>query len=587
MSHEPGEDFSGTTVQGCFIGVSRNGLSAVPNDIGIRVQHSETVISYNVISGNLRSGVIVYRGAGNQITSNLIGVNITGAALPNGGSGVRVGGGGSTVESIYIGSHQEAPEGNLIAGNAGPGIHVMGDVESAYIHGNRIGGIASGVGNAGAGLLIEGHEAELDLEISVPSGLDIRGNEIVFNEGGGVRIDGASGVGFFGNRIGVADDSNPDAVVKGFNGEEPAFLLIGNAKGDTEGVLIGDDTVESYNIIATDGVPAVVIVTGDYDDSGGWDGDSAINNQVYLNRYRVAGSDRIIDHVGWNSTQLAGEGDSEAEYRGGTGPCSDEWEGVDDSYGNRRTLSPILNPIAIGESDGDFYLYASGIACLAESLTFFVTSKDNSLTEPVIAEGEPLLVFDGGDALASSEEDEAFFTLDGYGPVANVVEGDFISVISQSDASGGMNSSEFSHASVVVICTEDGVDADADGFPGNACSGFSDPGSADCDDEDADVYPGATEWCDNDTDDDCDGAIDDDDPDDCVDPPGDDDDGDDDDGDDDDSADEGGGYRPPGCVISCDLADGASSHSLSALALMLAFATLRRRRELSLKVKAS
>jgi len=309
------------------------------------------------------------------------------------------------------------------------------------------------------------------------------------------------------------------------------------------------------------------------------------------------GGDRIIDHVGWHDDQLVGEGDSEAAYRGDKGPCADKWEGEDDKYGNRRTLAPGLNPVAIGESDGGFYLYASGVACAPESLRFFVTSAGTEWTEPVIDEGDPLLVFaDDQDAFSSSEEDEAFFTLDGYGPIANVVAGDHVLVISRTETiDGTFNSSEFSDAVEVVICTEDGVDADEDGVPGNACSGFSDPGSRDCDDEDASVHPGATEWCDNDIDDDCDGAIDDDDPDDCVDPPGDDDDaaGDDDDdddddgGDDDDSADEGGGYRPPGCVISCDLAEGGSSHSFSALALMLAFATLRRRRELLLKAKAS
>ena len=593
FSNEALEDYSGSTVQGCFIGVSRNGLNPTPNHIGIRVQQSHTVISHNVISGNSAGGVVVYRGVDNQIRSNLIGVTIGGEALANEGGGIRLGGGGSTVEGIRIGGSDDW-SGNLIAGNEGPGIYVVGDVEGGYIASNHIGGIAVGVGNVGPGILIEG--LGLAPDIDVPRGLEIRGNEVVFNEGGGVRISGANDLAFLGNLIGVgadpaADDSNPDAVLTGINGDAaPAFLLLGDATGTTQGIRIGDDTVDNYNVIAANEASAVVIVAGNYDGGSNYGGGSAVDNQVNLNRYSDLGGHQIIDHVGWDNDQLVGEDVSEEQYRGKGGPCVDKWEGDVDRYGNRRTLAPSLNSVAVGESDGDFYLYASGMACgLVESLRFFVTNSGTDWTEPVIDEGDPLLVFaDDQDALSQSSEVLAsFFTLDGYGPIANVVEGDEVLVTSLIWAKdeGAVNSSEFSYAAEVVICTEKGVDADEDGVPGNACSGFSDPGSRDCDDEDAGVHPGATEWCDNDTDDDCDGAIDDDDPDGCVDPTGDDDD-DGDDGDDDDSADEGAGYRPPGCVISCDLAEGASSHSFSALALMLAFATLRRRRELLLKAKA-
>lgn len=89
-----------------YLGTDPTGMTAVPNMRGIHLGFgSPWFISDNVISGNLRSGIFVDRGAP-LIQRNMIGVNrVPNAGLGNGASGIYIGpdGDGTDARDNYIG----------------------------------------------------------------------------------------------------------------------------------------------------------------------------------------------------------------------------------------------------------------------------------------------------------------------------------------------------------------------------------------------------------------------------------------------------------------------------------------------------
>ena len=131
---------AGTVVQGNFIGTDPGGTKALPNTymgIGIWNGASGTLIggagaaARNLISGNGNNGISTgFAGAGsNIIEGNYIGVTSNGlAALPNNGAGV------------YVESSQQSNliESNLISGNASDGIFFYAAANN-IVQGNEIG----------------------------------------------------------------------------------------------------------------------------------------------------------------------------------------------------------------------------------------------------------------------------------------------------------------------------------------------------------------------------------------------------------------------------------------------------------------
>lgn len=129
-----------TRVFGNFIGTRANGTQAAGNGTGIEVEaqavvpnalasweigipDSHVVGEGNLISGNLGDGIVVRGGSSvaarsNQIWHNRIGVAATGAALGNGGAGLRI----LTPATLAI--HPMTVSRNTIAGNAGGGLVV-------------------------------------------------------------------------------------------------------------------------------------------------------------------------------------------------------------------------------------------------------------------------------------------------------------------------------------------------------------------------------------------------------------------------------------------------------------------------------
>ena len=195
----------------------------------------------DVLIGNGAEGVSILPGAqGNQVVGNQIGTLGPMASggvffiVPNGSDGVRVADSSNQVGGAVPGA------GNLISGNLGDGVHVVGPASTRVnILGNDIGTSAGGgfligsqdPGNLGDGVALDNAG---DDTVGGPSLADR--NVISGNGGAGVRIFGASAV--------------RNLVEKNFIGlTRDGISALGNAQAGVE-ITSASNTVGSGNVIS-------------------------------------------------------------------------------------------------------------------------------------------------------------------------------------------------------------------------------------------------------------------------------------------------------------------------------------------------
>lgn len=261
-----GRNAPGTTIRGNRVGTNAAGTAAVGNGVGstdccpdgIRINNGASNVTIggsgpadrNVISGNEGSGIgVIGRDDGSApatnvtIRGNYIGTDASGTtALPNRGHNGPVGVG----VRFYTGVSNSTIAGNLISGNAGPGIFLtsaagQGDTTgntiqgnyvgtnaagtaaipnragvflfadaAARLSGNTIGGTAAGAGNVIAGNLRNG---------VVLAGLgttanSVQGNSIGVDASGAALGNGSAGVAD-GNGNGIAISQASDNLIGG------------------------------------------------------------------------------------------------------------------------------------------------------------------------------------------------------------------------------------------------------------------------------------------------------------------------------------------------------------------------------------
>ena len=147
----------GNTVLGNYIGTDSTGEISLANEIaGVALLGSygnmiggETVLEWNVISGNNGPGVLITNGAENTVAGNIIGLSADmNGTLPNDSSGVTL---SSSAHDNVIGGAFTAYPRNYICGNNGEGVKLDGaGVTQNTISGNVIGlyeMVNSGVGS--------------------------------------------------------------------------------------------------------------------------------------------------------------------------------------------------------------------------------------------------------------------------------------------------------------------------------------------------------------------------------------------------------------------------------------------------------
>ena len=257
----------------------------------------------NLISGNYGQGVYISNEtAGNLVQGNYIGTDVTGAAgLGNSQDGVRCNGLDNTIGGTVAG------EGNIISGNDGKGIWLLGN--GNVVAGNYIGTDvtgAAGLGNAGSGVTIWSGS-------NTVGGTTGAARNIISDNGGGIVISyGAMSNQILGNYIGT-DVTGAAGLGNAGSG---VILQVGASDNTIGGTVSGAGNLISANtgpgiVIARDQTGIVVQgnyigtdVTGTADLGNGQDGvliDRASGNTV---GGMVEGAGNVIAHNGWDGVHV-------------------------------------------------------------------------------------------------------------------------------------------------------------------------------------------------------------------------------------------------------------------------------------------
>jgi hypothetical protein len=328
-----GPGTGGIQIYGNNIGVASNKVTALPNTgdgvyLEQGVQNStiggNLAGQRNLISGNGGAGVHLY-GSGtifNTVQGNYIGVASNGVtALPNTGDGVYIENG---PQSNTIGGAL-AGQGNLISGNGGDGVHLYGTGTSYdTVQGNYIGVASNGVAavpNAGTGIYLEfGPESN-----TIGGTLAGQGNLISGNGGDGIQFygSGTSDNTVQGNYIGT---TKTGLSALGNGGVAVSFRFGPNSNN------LGGTTAAARNLLCASAAQGIFmdfasneVVQGNYIGVGA-DGATPLGNGLtgqFLERGiyvlagesnliggAVAGAGNVISANGNDGVQFYGPGDS-------------------------------------------------------------------------------------------------------------------------------------------------------------------------------------------------------------------------------------------------------------------------------------
>ncbi len=256
-----GSGTTGCLIAGNYLGTDINGTKSVPNsESGVLIDQGaskntvggKALITLNVLSGNLGSGITIRGGsAGNLVENNLIGVNSNRTtALGNLDYGVEIYSGAA---NNFIGA---TGVGNVISGNGLGGVVISdSDTSGNVVQGNTIGvaidsttGNTKVVTNGGDGIDIVAGARSNTVGGHAPNS----GNIISGNTANGVWIDGGGTNGnvLIGNLIGT-DSTGLLAIAN----KSVGVLIQGGADDNTIGGKGGLD----YNVISGNAKDGVLI----------------------------------------------------------------------------------------------------------------------------------------------------------------------------------------------------------------------------------------------------------------------------------------------------------------------------------------
>jgi hypothetical protein len=246
------------TVSGNYIGLSANGTADLGNGIGVFIgwgaQNNtiggDTAGERNIISGNDEDGVFISgdNTTGNTVSGNYIGTDKNGTAnLGNTRHGVYIGYG---AQNNTVGGDSDG-ERNVISGNNEQGVHIhQNDTTNNTVSGNYIGTDANGsadLGNGGRGVYISNAQNN-----TVGGDMEGERNVISGNDQIGVTILGSDATGntVSGNYIGTDRDGTLD-LGNAWSG----VAISSGAQNNT----VGGDTPGERNVISGNGQHGIYI----------------------------------------------------------------------------------------------------------------------------------------------------------------------------------------------------------------------------------------------------------------------------------------------------------------------------------------
>jgi titin len=234
---------AGNKVLGNYIGTNAAGSAKLGNGLyGVEVSEPNNVVggavagSRNVISGNAKSGVVLYKATatGNMVQGNYIGTDATGTRdLGNTGRGVDF----TTYAASNILGGTTPAACNLISGNDGGGVGVYNGSAFNLIQGNCIGLDAAGnraLGNGGTGVAISNSGPN-----TIGGAVAGAGNVISANTQGIALASGTGPVTIQGNKIGTNVAGTADLG----NATDGIYVGSGSA-------VIGGSTSAAGNVIS-------------------------------------------------------------------------------------------------------------------------------------------------------------------------------------------------------------------------------------------------------------------------------------------------------------------------------------------------
>lgn len=235
---------SNNILQGNYIGTNAAGTSAIANGFsGVYVKSNSNTIggttagTRNIISGNTQNGIALdgATATGNIIEGNYIGTNAAGTGALANGEGIGLSNGAT---ANYLGF---AGYGNVISGNAGNGILILGATSTGnFIRANIIGLAADGTSNLGNGS--DGVEITNNGNFVGVANDNTSRNIISKNGGTGILLSAANNNVVTNNCIGTATD----CVTSKANTDPPVYIANSSASSNT----IGGTATGAGNILA-------------------------------------------------------------------------------------------------------------------------------------------------------------------------------------------------------------------------------------------------------------------------------------------------------------------------------------------------
>lgn len=318
-------------VRGNYIGLKANGLEPLENLLdGVLVTDGaagniiggSTAGAGNVISGNRLNGVEVYISSGTIIHGNIIGLGKDGMAV------VSNAGAGVLISSSRNNSVGGSIAGarNIISGNGLSGVNLNGDGTSGnIIAGNLLGVDGSGIlpaGNHGAGILLYGPNVT---KTRIGGTTALERNIIAGNSYSGIEVDDSVETSIFGNYIGT-DATGLEAIP---NAGDGVFLF------GAQNSIVGGTTTAHRNVIGANKINGIEIVK----DSKG--------NRVQAN-YIGVGADGLTPLP--NETAGILIQDSQATVVGGAGALANKiaFNGAQGVYIESGSASSVLGNSIFG-----------------------------------------------------------------------------------------------------------------------------------------------------------------------------------------------------------------------------------------------